>query len=830
MFSLFAHLRCRRPRIFSFEPSPYAFAELRRNLERHGVDARLYAAGVADREGSAELTVYRRVSVMSGFHADAEAEERLFRDAFAAEGHGPGLAEAAAELAAGRFDGERMVRPLTTISAVIREHGVERIDLLKVDAEKSELAVLEGIEEVDWPKIRQILLEVHALGDRVERVRSLLSDHGFRVVVEEDPALAGTGIFHLHASRLPEVEPSAPPPLAEVAPPVELTADGLRDLLRRSLPDYLVPAHVVVLDRLPLNRNGKVDRAALPDPEAAAVAAYVPPSTPVERRLAEIWCQVLRREQVGVEENFFELGGDSILSIQVAAQARRAGLQLATRQLFQYQTIRELAAAVEEVAGPRIEAEQGLVSGPVPATPIQRWFYEERFADPHHFNQSLLLAVRARLDASVLHRAVARLVVHHDALRLRSTAEGQRIVAEAEAPFTAVDLSALPAERRTDAVTAAARALQGSLHLARGPLLRVAHFDFGAGEGRLLVVVHHLVMDGLSWRILLADLEAAYRDLAAGGRGLLPAKTTSFARWAARLEDHALSPEVAGELPFWLQQAGGGELPPDAAPAAPGPGRVESVSASLDADTTRALLSEVPSAYRAQVPELLVAALAGAVSRSAGVDDLGLVLEGHGREEVFPDVDLSRTLGWFTTHYPVRVRAPAAGGPGALLKAVKERLRTVPRGGLGYGLLRYLAPASPQVDELRDQPMPPLKLNYLGRFDGVLPPESPFAPAFEDRGRDRGRRTHRPYPLEVDVLVAQGRLQSVWTFDAGRYRRGRVEALAAAYLRELTALVEHCLSGEEAGYSPSDFPLAGLEQAALEEALLEADFELRGDP
>jgi hypothetical protein len=495
----------------------------------------------------------------------------------------------------------------------------------------------------------------------------------------------------------------------------QFSIQELRAFLHQHLPDYMIPSAFVVLDALPLTTLGKVDRAALRAPDlgrAAAGDTFVAARGPVEAALAQIWADVLRLERIGVDDNFFALGGDSILSIQIVARANQAGLHLTPRDMFQYQTIAALAAVVD--AAPVAPAAHGLVTGPVPCTPIQRWFFGQEFPDPHHFNQALLLSVRRPIDPALLERAWQHLIVHHDALRMRytrATDEWRQInMGVVEQPVVVrVDLSALPMPQREEALAAAVAEFHASLSLEDGRLVRAVLIEMGAGEpGRLLLVIHHLVVDGVSWRVLLEDLQAAYTQLQRGADIVLPPKTTSFKEWAERLAAYARSDTPRDELAYWLADdpATHARLPLDRLDGENVLAAARSVSVTLGVEETRALLREVPQAYRTQINDVLLAALVQAIGQWTGDRTLLVDLEGHGREDLFADVDLSRTVGWCTSIFPVRLDLSEADGPGAALKAVKEQLRRVPRRGIGYGLLRHLAGDAEISARLEARPAP----------------------------------------------------------------------------------------------------------------------------
>jgi non-ribosomal peptide synthase protein (TIGR01720 family) len=540
---------------------------------------------------------------------------------------------------------------------------------------------------------------------------------------------------------------------------------------------------------------------------------------------------VLRQERVGRHDNFFALGGDSILSIQIVARAQQAGLQLTPKQLFQHQSIAELTAVAG--IGPRVAAEQGVVSGPVPLTPIQQWFFEQALPAPQHFNQAVLLELGAELEPGWVRRVVRQLLVQHDALRLRFTPEGAgwRQVQgglEEVVPFGVVDLSGLAEAQQRPVLEAVAAEQQASLNLSSGPLLRVVLFKLGAEQpGRLLLVVHHLAVDGVSWRVLLEDWQRAYQQLRRGQAIELPPKTTAFKAWAERLMGYGRSEAVREELDYWRGVAReAAPLPRDYAfdPEANTVTSAAHVAVALSAEQTQALLQEVPPVYHTQVNDVLLTALVQSFRRWTGAGSLLLDLEGHGREELFAEVDLSRTVGWFTTLFPVRLEL-GAEPPGEALKAVKEQLRRIPNKGIGYGVLRYLHPDPEVRAVLQALPPPEISFNYLGQLDQALSESSLFRPARESSGPPHSPLGRRPHLLEVSGWVAEDRLHLEWSYSQRVHRRATVERLAQGFLEALEALIVHCQSPEAGGFTLSDFPLAQLDQDELDKAFEEVEFE-----
>nr|WP_227106804.1 non-ribosomal peptide synthetase [Chromobacterium rhizoryzae] len=591
--------------------------------------------------------------------------------------------------------------------------------------------------------------------------------------------------------------------------------------LRLRLPEYMLPAQWIALRQWPVGPNGKTDRAALPAPQtdAASPARDRAPDTPQERALAAIWQQVLGREDIGADDNFFQLGGDSILGLQIVAQARQAGLALAARDIFSHPTVAELAAQVRP-ARPEAELPEIPSGAPLPLTPAQHWFFERLSALPRpgHWNQALLLSVAAGVSAPALRDALLRLEQSHDAFRLRFAAGADgwrqhyapREALREEDWLERVDLSALPAAERAAAIEARAEAAQRALDLERGPLLRAVHFDCGDGEaGRLLLLIHHLIVDGVSWRVLLQDLAGLLAGVAP------PPARVGFGHWALR--PRAPSAE---ERAYWLDQA---RLAADAvrvpltaeAERDNRYGAVDTVELSLDGGETAALLRG--GALRASAEEMLLAAALGALRDWLDADALSVTMEGHGRDD--ETLDLSRTVGWFTALYPLTVSGLAEATPQRLLRRVKQTLRAVPAGGAGYGALRQADDADARA--LAAAPEPQIAFNYLGQFDASLPADGALAPAPESVGAMEDPDGLRPRLIDIVALVSDGKLSLRWNYGRAALPRATVEALARQTRQRLLALLslDADAAAAAAALTPDDFPLAALDEAGLPAAL-----------
>ncbi|MFZ5515901.1 MAG: amino acid adenylation domain-containing protein [Candidatus Zhuqueibacterota bacterium] len=604
----------------------------------------------------------------------------------------------------------------------------------------------------------------------------------------------------------------------------------LRSYLKTKLPEYMVPSAFVYLDKLPLTPNGKIDRKALPVPEVGRPelsGEFMEARNETEQKLAAVWQEVLGIDRIGVNDNFFELGGDSILTIQVIAKSKQRGLQLTPKQLFQFPTIAGLA----EVAGAAavIQAEQGIVTGEIALTPIQRNFFEQQFPEPHHWNQSILLEMRESLDVDRLKRAVKLLISHHDALRLRfqSTEQGWKQVNDEDdqdLPFLQIDLSKLPQEEYGKTIESFSSKLQGSLNFTDGPVAKFALFNLGdETPARLLIAIHHLAIDGISWRILLEDLYNAYVQLSEHKAVRLPAKTTSFRQWSMRLSGYANSEKLKNEWEYWRtvvdQQTT--QLPLDFEHGSNVEGDTATEKVTLSEEETRALLQDVPAVYGTEINDALLAAVSMAFRRWAGVSRLRIDLEGHGREDLFDDVDISRTVGWFTSLFPVVLNIENEHDVAQVLKSTKEQVHGIPNKGIGFGLLRFLSDDESVRNSLRASQTADVSFNYLGQFDHIVNDAMPFAPAKESSGVERSLVNPRSHSISINGSIIGGALQISWMFSKAMYRSETMQQLARGFIESLREIIAHCQSPEAGGYTPSDFADVALQQDELDELMTE---------
>jgi len=472
-------------------------------------------------------------------------------------------------------------------------------------------------------------------------------------------------------------------------------------------------------------------------------------------------------------------------------------------------------------------------------TPIQRCFFEKHLPEPHHWNQPLQLALADDIDETLFEATVQHVFNHHAILRARCIqgADGWQLYLGEETeklPWNRINLSRLPVEEQERVMEMQATQMQASLSLTESPLGRVVLFDLGPERGRhILWIIHHLLVDAISQGILLEDLQQAYQALQQEQVPRLLLPTTPFARWGRLLKAYAYSPELQAEKAYWLDASWEDAFPIPTDFPLDGQGNIEeaasTVEVSLTPEETRFLLQEVPGVYRTQINDALLTALVQSFACWTGTHRLLLHLEGHGREELFDDVDLSRSVGWFTIRFPVllSLEAPEGGyitDPGEALVAVKEQLRQIPHHGIGYGVLRYLSEDQATVARLQSFPVPQVSFNYFGRQDdGETDENTLFTVEQNPCGAARSSRGARSYWLEINAQLLDGQLTLSWTYSEHLHRSDTIEKLAHDYLEALRAIIAHCQSPEAGDYAPSDFPLAMLDEQKLSdlEKLLE---------
>ncbi len=597
-----------------------------------------------------------------------------------------------------------------------------------------------------------------------------------------------------------------------------LTLGELRSALAQKLPNYMIPAHFVQLPRMPLTPNDKIDRKALPAPEGNALTggAYVAPRNEAERTLADVWQAVLNSDRVGVTDHFFELGGDSIKSIQVSSRLHQAGYKLEIRDLFKYPTISQLSLHVKPI---RRTIDQGEITGETALTPIQHWFFESSFADRHHFNQSVMFYRKERFKEETVYKVLQKLVEHHDALRMVfcKTEQGFSALTRAIQDgglFTLDVFDFKDAENPTQAVEAKATDIQAGIDLENGPLMKAGLFQCEDGD-HLLLAVHHAVVDGVSWRILMEDFALGYEQTGKSEEIRFPAKTDAYRTWSEQLAAYAQSPEMAKERAYWqaVEQMEVLAVPKDMEADVTTQQDSESLFVRLTPEETELLLKRVHRAYNTEMNDIFVTALGIALRKWAGQERLRINLEGHGRESIGTDIDITRTVGWFTTKFPVVLEPETDRNLAYQIKQVKENLRRIPNKGLGYGICRYL---SKSEDGLVWGAEPEINFNYLGQFDDDVNQDEIGISSYSS-GSPASDRQARSFVLDINGMVLDGALSLDLSYSRKQYRKETMEALAQRLEQSLRDLIIHCAGKETTELTPSDVQFKGLTIAELEQ-------------
>jgi len=605
----------------------------------------------------------------------------------------------------------------------------------------------------------------------------------------------------------------------------ELQSEEIEKALFKKLPAYMVPSLITRIEEMPLTPNFKIDRQKLSTIEIGDnnEEDYTAPVSDIETSLVNIFKEVLGKEKVGVTDNFFTIGGDSIIGIQIVSRANREGIMITLKQLFKQLTIAGLASVAEKVAPVAIE--QGPVSGNIQLTPVHKWFFEQQFNKASHYNQSLLLKVGRDFNPAYFETALLKIITHHDMLRMRLKINGDNYeeyiqqVEDVISSFGTKEFDSLSQTEIQTSLMEDINELQRSLDIFNGTVLKARYYNFG-DESMLFLVAHHLVVDGVSWRILLEDLSTAYSQLNSGKKIDLPKKTSSFKAWASAALSYSSSPELAKEVPFWISEnrmeASPLTVDMDGGKADNTIKNSQTYSNQLDEEVTKALISTAHTAYNTNVNDLLLSALLIAFNKYTSRRNLLIAMEGHGREEVFGNVDVSRTVGWFTSIYPVLLELNDANGTSSIITSVKEQLRSIPNNGVGYGLIKYGNQEGYIKKSLAHLQQPEVIFNYLGQSAQALPGTSEWRISTHPTGNDQDAEAKRKYLIEINAIVIDDRLIIDWIYCPQVHKELTIKKLAADYITALNELTAHCLNNEAGGYTPSDFPEAGLEQDQLD--------------
>ncbi|MBF0318985.1 MAG: amino acid adenylation domain-containing protein [Nitrospirae bacterium] len=585
-----------------------------------------------------------------------------------------------------------------------------------------------------------------------------------------------------------------------------LTVTELRAYLVQRLPDYMLPAYIVSLDKFPLSPNNKVDKKALPDPlgsgdsgSTAAAANFREPSTEPETILIKHLKTILDRKTVSVTDDFFALGGDSIKAIQLISALHAEGMSISVRDIFENPVLAHMARRISGAA----LSDQGTVAGRIPLTAIQGWFFDRPMdALSSHYTQAVLLNCADRLDEGIVSEALAKLAAHHDALRMKYTFSDGGVIQECLPYIEDIPVETVVLRDDSD-ISALSAAVPPTININEGPLCKAVIYK-GSLHDSLLIVIHHLVVDGVSWRILIEDLTNAYESIVENRTVVFPPKTDSFKAWALAVityTGYALKDgRLQKEADYWRSICKTAVEPMKADFGSGSHGELKTLSFILDEGTTRDLLTTANT----QMRETLLTALALSMSETQGIKAIVAELEGHGREEIIEGINVSRTVGWFTSVYPVVLHPPEGGNLEDCIRHVRKTLRDVPQNGISYGILKYLS----GYDALAFTPH--VSFNYLGSFDGRqkggvfefsdTPVENTISQAFRNDS-----------VVNVEGFVVNGRLHGSIAYNSGVFRAEGIAALIKAYEKNIIALATH-----QTCHTLSDFTASGLDLKGFE--------------
>jgi amino acid adenylation domain-containing protein/non-ribosomal peptide synthase protein (TIGR01720 family) len=591
-----------------------------------------------------------------------------------------------------------------------------------------------------------------------------------------------------------------------------LTPTDIRTYLSAYLPEYMIPAYFIQLAHLPLTANGKVDRNALPEPGDADMGrsqAYVAAGTDMEARMVKIWEEVLGRTGIGIHDNFFESGGDSIKSIQIGSRIRKYGYTLSVGDILQYPTPAEQALKVVPLVH---QADQGELTGEVILSPIQRIFLEGAGSTKHHFNQSVLLYSRDTIDEAGIREIFGALYVHHDVLRLRFIEENgtwRQEYSTSGDGFSLQEFNWREIEKAAalELMGNAAQQLQSSMILSDGPLIRLGLFRLQDGD-RLLIAIHHLVMDGISLQILLEDMTTLHQQYLHQLPFSLPGKSDAFKYWMEQQQVYARTSQLLKEKDFWkkLEMSQPGKLPLDHVPQQNLVKDTINLVFSLSKEHTHQLLTTVNKAFNTEIDDILLTALGLSLRETFSLQQVMIEMEGHGRQKIADNADVSRTVGWFTSAYPVVLDMGFTGDLSRQLIEVKETLRMIPNKGIGYNILQYLSDRE-QVADMQFNLRPDIRFNYLGQFSDAVfrqDEQAYFSFTTEYKGREISESAVRNVAIEVTGILFEGVLNMQIGFNTEQFDRATIEKLRQSYEENLKMIIAHCVQIKEPQITPSD--------------------------
>jgi amino acid adenylation domain-containing protein/non-ribosomal peptide synthase protein (TIGR01720 family) len=619
--------------------------------------------------------------------------------------------------------------------------------------------------------------------------------------------------------------------VAYVIPNDEFDKEAIVGFLQTKLPEYMVPSLWIPVQEFPLTPSGKIDKKALAalQQNGSDTNEDAGARNELEQKLIEVWQELLEVDQMGIYDNFFELGGDSILTIQVVSRIRKFGYHLEVADIFNHQTIASLSSFIAAQSGKAMSGEQGILTGNAGLLPIQEWYFEKIPASVSHYNQSVLLSINKSVTQAQLKDAVDQLLTRHDALRFRYyqnkgqwqqeyTAQGHH------ATLVIETLSFASTDSLSNLITDCADKYQRSLDIIDGQLVKFVWIQTPQAEvsNRLFIAIHHLVIDGVSWRILLEELENLLISAQNDEKIDLGSKTSSYRQWYEALKKYGQTPALHSQIAYWATAVTNySPLRIDKEYSGIVKAReVDALAIRLNKQQTKNLLQEVPRVYHTEINDILLCALVKTICDWNETNSMVVGMEGHGREHVAEEIDLTRTVGWFTTLYPLYLNTSGTVGLGDLIKTVKEQLRQLPEKGLGYGVLRYI-----NKDDLLQGDAWDVQFNYLGQLDSIVKDSQILAVGKESTGTGKSEEQGVSEKLSVNSFIREGELVVTFSYSTLHFHGETIEKISQSFVSNLALLIDHCLEQGKSGavFTPSDYGLGSAVSYEELDAFLEED-------
>lgn len=594
---------------------------------------------------------------------------------------------------------------------------------------------------------------------------------------------------------------------------VHFSVHEIKSFLQKYLPDYMVPLYFIEMDGIPLTRNGKVNRTLLPEPEGGKTenVEFVEYKNDKEKKLVNTISDVLNVKGVSVRQNFYHLGGDSIKAIQISSRLNEQGLKIKVKDILSNPVIEEMALCINQGKGLTIN--QGYCQGSIRPTPIVLWFLSQNFANPSHYNQSILLELKQDIETKKLEIVLNELIRHHDSLRINYNSQTGELFYNREHldrcyGIEEYDLTNESYPIQVDRMALLEDKLKSSLSIENGILIKACVFKLGQYEKKILITAHHLVVDGVSWRIILEDINTMVKQINNGQNILLPSKTHSYQEWAKVIENYC-NHEMDKEIRYWKQVSGKVfSFPTD---YDLGEDNVDSsctIAVQLDENLTEKLLTKSNLPYNTESRDLLVTSLLRIIKEFTGNEDIIIEIEGHGRDEIYESVDVSRTVGWFTSIYPFYIKL-ARDDLAGQIKEIKEEIRKIPNRGIGFGILKYLSMA---FDENNQRS---IRFNFLGDYNSEY--DNGSVNLLKDQlGNDYDKRNKLTCIIDINCFIVGGKLNVLLTYSKNKFSQNTMERFINSYINDLKTIIDHCCDKKSFEFTPSDFDTVDISMDELD--------------